>query len=251
VNDAELIAWLLLLLRTAATVAALAPFTHGPVPAQVKIGLAAALTLVWAPVCAADAATRISPALHSAHVGWSLGWLASREALTGLGIAWVLSLWFVPLRVAGAYIGQEMGLTLGGIASPVDQQQSTVITQLVEALGTLAFFLLDLHHLLFWTLRRLLDVFPVAGSGPELDAGWIVRCVSGGDRVGLELAAPIGILLFILLVVTLLLNRTVPQLNLLSFGMPLRLGVGLALLLLLLPQLLQRFIAVLQGIVAT
>jgi flagellar biosynthesis protein FliR len=43
----------------------------------------------------------------------------------------------------------------------------------------------------------------------------------------------------------------VPQLNLLSFGMPLRLGVGLALLLLLLPQLLQRFIAVLQGIVAT
>ena len=50
--------------------------------------------------------------------------------------------------------------------------------------------------------------------------------------------------LFLLLIVTLLINRSVPQLNLLSFGTPLRLAVGLGLLLLGLPGLLQRFLDV-------
>lgn len=245
-SDVVLLAWLLTLVRIASTVAFLAPFSNGPVPRQVKVGLAVALTLVWAPDCAAAALPGLTDALASTHAGWWLGWLSLRESLTGLAIAWVLGLLFVPLRIAGAYIGQEMGLTLGGLSSPVDQQPSDVVTQLVEALGILTFFVFNLHHLVLIAMRRTFELFPIGGEVSSPGIGWIVRCVSGAERAGFQLAGPVGVGLFLLLVVTLLISRTVPQINLLSFGMPARVAVGLALLLACLPHMLQRFAELVQ-----
>lgn len=246
-NNAELLTWLLLLIRTASTIALLQPFAGGPVPAPVKIGLAAALTLAWAPEAAVGASSELESMLTSPQAGWVVGWFALRETIAGAAIAWVLSLVFVPLRVAGAYIGQEMGLTLGGLSSPVDEQQSNVITQMLEVLGTLAFFVVDGHHLMLRAVRRTLDLFPVGMGGSGPDAAWIVRGVSGAEQLGLELAAPIGVGLFLILTFSLLVMRAVPQFNLLTFGMPLRLAAGLLLLILLWPDLLGRATGLLQN----
>lgn len=245
-SDILLLAWLLALIRIASTVAFLAPFAGGPVPATVKIGLAAALAIAWAPETAGGAATALQAAMFTPQAGWVLGWLAVLETVTGVAIAWVLSLLFVPLRVAGAYIGQEMGLTLAGMSSPLDQQQSNIVAQLLEALGTIAFLAVDGHHALLRIVRRTLDLFPPGVGGPLPDAAWITRGVSGAERYGLELAAPIGVGLFLVLVFSLLVMRTAPQFNLLTFGIPLRLAAGLVLLLLLWPDLIGRTTGLLQ-----
>lgn len=245
-NSVVLLAWLLTLVRIASTVALLAPLSGGPAPAPVKIGLAAALTLAWAPAAAEGAAPELAAVLAGPQVGWSLGWLAVRETAVGIAIAWVLGLLFVPLRVAGAYIGQEMGLTLGGLSSPMDGEQSNVATQLLEALGAVAFFVVDGHHLLLTTVRRTLDLFPLGGGGPLPSAAWLTRSVAGAERWGLELAAPIGIGLFLTLALSLLVMRSVPQFNLLTFGLPLRLAAGVFLLAALWPDLLARAVRLMQ-----
>lgn len=245
-SEVELLAWLLTLVRIASTVALLAPFSGGPVPAAVKIGLAVALTLAWAPATAASASPELAAAVAGPQPGWSLGWLAARETAVGVAMAWVLGLLFVPLRVAGAYIGQEMGLTLGGLSSPVDGQQSGVVTQLLEALGTVAFFVVEGHHLLLATVRRTLDLFPLGGGGPLPGAAWVTQSVAAAERLGLELAAPIGIGLFLMLALSLLVMRSVPQFNLLTFGLPLRLAAGVFLLVALWPDVLARAVSLMR-----
>ncbi len=245
-SEVELLVWLLTLVRIASTVALLAPFSGGPVPAPVKIGLSAALTLAWAPATAASASPELAAAVAGPQPGWSLGWLAVRETAVGVAMAWVLGLLFVPLRVAGAYIGQEMGLTLGGLSSPVDGQQSSAVTQLLEALGTVAFFTVEGHHLLLATVRRTLDLFPLGGGGPLPGAAWVTQSVAAAERLGLELAAPIGIGLFLMLALSLLVMRSVPQFNLLTFGLPLRLAAGVFLLVALWPDVLARAVSLMR-----
>jgi flagellar biosynthetic protein FliR len=250
VTEVELLVGLLAFVRLVTLVALIAPLAGGPVPAPVKIGLGAALTLAWLPGSLDASVPSVSAAIASPQPGPYICWLVIREVLTGVAVAWVLSLLFVPIRIAGAYIGQEIGLTLGGLTSPIDQHQSSVVTQVLEPLATIALFATNAHHLLLRALHRSLDLFPLGGAGATPDSGWITRCVAGAERAGFELAAPIGAGLFIILACTLLMMRLVPQFNFQTFGSPLRLAAGMLLLVALWPDMLGR-ITILLGRLGT
>ncbi len=235
----------LVLVRVASFVAFLRPFSTGGIPNTVKIGLAVALTAIWGPLTCSDIMPRVAGAVTGSQAWFEIGWMTVREALVGMGLAWVLGLVFVPLRVAGAYIAQEMGLTMATMASPVDQQNSDVVSQLIEMFGTLLFFALDAPHALFRIAGATLETFPVGTPLQLPSQEWIVGSVAGTERIGLEIAAPIGAGLFITSVLLMVLMRWSPQFNLLTFGSSFRLLAGLLLLAVLLPDLIQRIVILL------
>lgn len=236
------LAAMLVLLRVASFVAFLPPFSSGGLPKSIKIGLAMALTGVWAPLHGPALLPQVASAASSPHAAMLIGWLSIREVAIGAGLAWMLGLMFVPMRVAGAYIAQEMGLTMASLASPIDQQSSNVVSQFTESLGTLLFFAVDAHHLLFRLFARLLEIFPLGQAFSLPDREWFVQAVADAEKSGLELAAPVGAGLFLSLVLLLFVMRTAPQFNLLSFGFQFRLIAGLLLLLMLVPDMLQRLL---------
>jgi flagellar biosynthetic protein FliR len=238
--EAVVLAAMLVLMRVASFVAFLPPFSSGGLPKSIKIGLAVALTGIWAPLHGPALLPQVTSASASPQAACLIGWLAIREVVIGAGLAWLLGLIFVPMRVAGAYIAQEMGLTLASLASPIDQQSSNVVSQFIEALGTLLFFAVDAHHLLFRMFAACLDLFPLGQAFSLPDREWFVRAVAGAEQAGLELAAPVGAGLFLTLVLMLFVMRTAPQFNLLSFGFQFRLIAGLLLLLMLVPDMLRR-----------
>lgn len=234
--DSGILACVLVLFRVAAFVAFLAPLNGLGLPNTVKIGLSAALTLVIAPRYAPALALTLQSA-HSPTGAWlALGFLAIRETALGVGLAWLFSLCLVPVRIGGAWIAQEMGLTLAGLSSPMDQQPSNVVSQILEALGVMLFFVLDLHHVMFFTLSNSFHFRPAAKSWsmPSWDA--VLWSVSQSIDRGFLIVGPIGILLFVVSLTVLVTMRTAPQFNFMSYGMTLRLVAGLFGLVIFFPE---------------
>jgi flagellar biosynthesis protein FliR len=67
---------------------------------------------------------------------------------------------------------------------------------------------------------------------------------SNAHRWGMELAAPMGVGLFLVTGITAMLMKISPQLNLLSVGIPLRLALGLGIGLLFFPQLAEILVGI-------
>lgn len=235
--ESFIIACTLVLFRCAAFVAFLPPVAGQSIPNTVKIGLAMALTVVLAPEFGGAAALALYGTISSPNAWLQLSWLAARESLLGLSLAWLFALSLVPPRIAGAYIAQEMGLTMAQITSATDSQQTNVVSQVFESLAVLMFFGLNLHHAVFLLLGVSFERRPV--TQPWEFPGWdlVMYSISKVEHQGFLIIAPIGLLMFAMTVTLLVTMRTAPQFNFMSYGMTLRVIVGLGAMVVFFPDM--------------
>jgi flagellar biosynthesis protein FliR len=235
--DVMILATVLVLFRVGAFVAFLPPMNGQGMPSTVKIGLSIALTFVLAPRYVPEIALAMNTSVSGAAAWLQLAFLAIRETALGAGLAWLFALCLVPVRIGGAWVAQEMGLTIAGLTSPMDQQASNPVSQMLEALGVMLFFLLDLHHVMFWALGMSFDQRPAgsAWSMPSWDA--VLWSVTHAIDDGFLVVGPIGVLLFVISLTVLVTMRTAPQFNFMSYGMTLRLMAGLGGLVVFFPEL--------------
>lgn len=236
--ESLVIASMLVLFRIAAFLAFLPPMAGRGLPNTVKIGLAVAFTVLLAPQYAGAAALELTLAESDGAAWLQLAWLAARETALGAGLAWLFGLCLVPARIGGAWIAQEMGLNLGELTSPMDQQPASPVSQGLEALGVLLFFSLNIHHVMFFALGRSFVNRPLLESWSLPTWNSIVQAVAATEEIGLIIIAPVGILLFVVSVTLLITMRTAPQFNFMSYGMTLRLIAGVGGFLLFLPDIL-------------
>ena len=178
-------------------------------------------------------------------------WLAfvmavAREVLIGSALGYVFGLFMVPFRIAGEYIAQEMGLTLGTITDPTRPQTTTVVGEFFELFGVLLFFTQNVHHLFLAALHDSFSRQPIGGSFLAIPVASQLAAMSSATEWGLTLAAPVACCLFITSLVLALMARSAPQLNLMSFGYALRILVGLVATCVLWPDLATRMISVLE-----
>jgi flagellar biosynthesis protein FliR len=237
VVEAMIIASLLIFFRVSAFIAFLPPLYGQGVPSTVKIGLSVAMSYLLASQHARPLAMSLNISTSDAG-GWlELAFLGIRETALGAGLAWLFSLCLVPVRIAGAWIAQEMGLTLGGLSSPMDQQPSNVISTMLEAVSIIMFFVLDLHHIMFYSLGQSFALRPAAGAWAMPSWNTVVFSVTHAVDDGFLIVAPIGILLFVVSLTILVTMRTAPQFNFMSYGMTLRLAAGMCGLIMFLPEI--------------
>lgn len=235
--EALIIAHVLILFRVAAFIAFLPPMNGQGLPNTVKIGLSVAIVFAVGPQYAAPVALHLQSTSSSGAAWMQLAFLGIRETALGAGLAWLFSLCLVPVRVGGAWVAQEMGLTMGGLTSPMDQQSSNVVSQMLEAIGILTFFLLDLHHVMFYTLGQSFRIRPSASSWSMPTWESVLWSVSQSIDQGFLIIGPVAVLLFVISLTVLITMRTAPQFNFMSYGMTLRLIAGLGGLVVFFPEL--------------
>lgn len=100
------------------------------------------------------------------------------------------------------------------------------------------FFITDLHHLVLKTVIKTFQSVPIestnlGGFGVE----GMVKLYSIVFEAAINLAAPLTIVALFTEVVLGLISRTVPQINVLILGMPLKIIVSFIFILLLLPMI--------------
>ncbi len=159
-----------------------------------------------------------------------------KETLVGVIMGFLASLVFVAVQMAGAFVDLVIGFGFAAVVDPMTKQNNAVIGQLQNLAATLLFLTVNGHHLM---IRGLADSFAVLPLGqmslsPET-AGGIFQSFAVIFLAALKIGAPIVGAIFLTDVSLGILSRTVPQLNAFVVGFPVKLGVGLAAVFIVMP----------------
>ncbi len=192
------------------------------IPVRVKVLLALVLTFCIYPIIPPQLPLELSLMTLSAAIG--------SELLIGLIIGYGASLPLVALQMGGLLMGQQLGLGLARVYNPEFNEETEIIGQFLFLTALTIFLLLDGHHAMLAALIGSFQTVPLGGYVPD---GNILLLITGLLTSMLELAirvaAPLLTLVFLESVAMGFIARTVPQINILSLGFPLRIMAGLLL----------------------
>lgn len=231
--EAEFWRWLFVMTRIGAAMMAAPFFGANSVPMQVRVivtGAVAVLVCGWLPVQA-------PPALLSAN-----GLLmVMGEVLVGLALGFVLQLSFAAPTIAAEVIGGGMGMAMASTVDPNSGVQSPALGQYFAVILTLIFLALGGH--LHW-LSLVIDsysVFPPGETwlGPEKFAT-IAGFATTMFATAVAIALPVTLVLLVVQVVTGVLSRSAPALNLFALGLPAGVLAGIAALIISFPLITDR-----------
>ncbi|MCS6866411.1 MAG: flagellar biosynthetic protein FliR [Gemmataceae bacterium] len=226
----------LLLARLGAFVAVM-PLWGARTPRGVRIGLVVALAGFYLGSASPPQAGPPGVAIDSVRYGLTL----VREALLGAALGFALNLFLLPVRVAGEFVAQQVGLNIAPLPGPTGDAAGP-LTTIFETTAALVFLGVDGHHVVFAALHASFATFPLGGMTiPQ--TGPMVTGLAVAYEMGVLLAAPLATCLFLLAITLAIMARTAPQLNIYSVGFTLQVLVVLVGSLFLLPEMVRTMTA--------
>lgn len=201
------------------------PMTSASVPMRVRAILAIAIALLMTPLTAAGATTIPSDLPHLL-IG------IGGEVLLGTLFGSVILMAIVSLQLAGQSIGHLAGFDMATAIDPGSNEEMPVISNLLGLLATAFLLLLGGHRQMMECAIESFVRYPAGGV--FFETHWLdelQHVLSHTFIVGLRAAAPLAVALLLSNVVTSLLARTLPQLNILSIGFSINVGSMLLVLL--------------------
>lgn len=231
---AHLPSWLLVLFRITG-IFVIAPLLGArAIPARVRIFWAVALSLCVYPMLlsvGSPAAKLITPVVKNGLSLWTTVPAVATELLIGLIIGYGASLPLMGMQVSGRLVDQQLGMALGGVFNPDVDDQAGVIGQFYYLLALALFVILGGHRVMVGILVDSFNTIPLGGFWPDLHLlDLLVGLLGSMFSLAIRVAAPLLCLIFLETLAMGFIIRTVPQINILSIGFPLRIIIGIALL---------------------
>jgi flagellar biosynthesis protein FliR len=221
-------------LRVGALFLAIPIFSGHSVPVRVRTLVALLVTLVIVPTL---------PPMPEIALFSLTGFLVGiQQVLIGVMFGFVLNLIFQVVVFGGQSVAYNMGLGFANLIDPTSGVQVPVIAQFYLILATLLFLDMDGHLLAIRLLAESFTAIPVEMTGLTPDrlwgvSRWSARLFAAGTLMSLPIIAA-------LLLVNLgfgVASRSAPQLNIFSVGFPISLLLGLALIWIGLPSVMNLF----------
>ncbi len=226
-------AWVLVLFRLTGLFLFAPLFGSVIIPARFKVLLALILSLcVYPALLDANAPARqnITPVIDQGLTLWGLAAAVTSELLIGLILGFGASLPITAMQLGGHMIDQQIGLGLAGIINPELDEQSGVVGEFYFMLALVLFLIAGGHRILLATLIESFHHVPLAGFVPDGGLALLmVGLITAMFELAIRVCAPLLCLVFLETVAIGFIARTVPQLNILSVGFPLRILAGTAL----------------------
>lgn len=199
-------------------------FGQTTVPAQVKVMLTLMFGLFLFPLVGTQQ-FQIDPGLLP------LVLMGAKELMYGLIIGFLFQLIFLGVQFGGGVLGYQIGYAMVNVIDPMTSESVPIIGQLKLILSTLIFFIIDGHHVILQALFESYKVVPlghVAFNPLAMDA--VLRATAAVFVVGVKIAAPVLVTLFIADICLGIVARTMPQMNILIVGFQVKIGAGLLML---------------------
>ena len=169
---------------------------------------------------------------------WMFGILALKEAFLGFLIGFFAAIPFWIAENVGNFIDNQRGATMGEVYSPLNGSQVSTtgifFTQIVSTL----FFVGGAIFVFLGALYSSYALWPVFAQNLSFvsDAPLqILGALDGMLRTTVVISAPAIIVMFLATIGLGLVNRTAPQLNVFFLSMPVKSALGIAMLAIYLP----------------
>lgn len=202
-------------------------------PQRARILLGAFIAICMVPFAAPLAQ------LHSPMEMSHLAMLALQELSIGLILGFLASMVFMGVQLAGQLMGQQVGFAMANVVDPMTDRDISIIGFLKMNMTIMIFLALNLHLGMLYVLRLSFTNYPV---GCALSAVLIGKLnYAAGEQaqamfiVAVQMATPVLLIMLLNSVVVGFVTRTMPQMNIMVFGLPMRVALGVTVLMLVIP----------------
>lgn len=219
--EAEFWRLLFVMTRIGAAMLAAPLFGAATVPPQVRVivtGAIAVLICAWMPVTAPAALLSLQGMV-----------IVAGEVLIGLALGFVLQIAFAAPVMAAEVIGGSMGMSMAVAVDPNNGAQSPTLGQYFTVVLTLIFLALGAHLQWIALLLESYRVFPPGETWLGADKFSDIAAFGGTlFATAVMIALPVSLVLLVVQLVTGILSRSAPALNLFALGLPAGVLAGLA-----------------------
>lgn len=187
------------------------------VPKRVRALLAITLTALLLPSIAQNTPPESLPDIqHLADLAIAI----AREALIGLLIGATIQLIITGIQLGGEAITSTGGMQLGDAVDPTSSSNMPSVARLVGLLVTAVMLLVGGHRIMLGVLVDSYSALPAGRVHFEASMmTLVVDQLSAGMAAGVRVAAPVVAALLLSNLITGLISRTLPQINVLAIGL--------------------------------
>ncbi|PKM95725.1 MAG: flagellar type III secretion system protein FliR [Firmicutes bacterium HGW-Firmicutes-1] len=217
--------FLLVFVRTASMFISVPIFSNKNIPTIAKIGLAFFITTivinvidVTTPIASTDPIGFGIVLIKEFFVGW----------LIGMGAYMV----FTILTLAGQFIDYQVGFSMVNVFDPLSQIQLTITGTFYYYMVLLMILLTNTYHFFIKAMIKSFELIPIGQmvlSSSLYDS--FVGFMNELLLISMQIAAPFFFVMLLTDVVLGILARTAPQMNLFVIGFPIKIFLGLGVML--------------------
>jgi flagellar biosynthesis protein FliR len=228
-TTAQFETFVLVLTRVSVILFMIPIFSSAQVNTTVRFGLGLAVTfVVWhvvPPIAPLEGLGPLTAAIFS-------------QVFIGFVFGFVAFLVFVGIQFAGEVMDLQVGFSIVNVINPLTSQNVSILGEFQLALGSLIYLAANAHHFLFQGLAGSFNLLPLpyVSISPTLETDLMAFFAQSFFMV-FQIAAPIGIALFLTNIGLALMTKVAPQLNVFAVGFPLQIIIGLTMMIISLPLL--------------
>jgi len=144
------------------------------------------------------------------------------------------------LDMAGRLVDTQTGLNASAVFEPATANVTSLMAELLGLMFALLVIVLDLHHDLLRVISSVLTAIPPGQVSESVLLSTLAAVMTQQFLMAFMMLMPAILGLWLSEVAFALLSRSMPQANLYFLALPIKLGLGLFLILLIMPLLTQR-----------
>lgn len=204
-------------------------YSNKMIPKQVKAFLTLIVSLIM------FTSLQVNPPVMPSELFPFAMYLASEMAI-GLVIGFAAQFTFAAIQFAGQAMDLQMGFAIVNVMDPVYGTQAPLIGSFQNLLAILVFLVTNSHHYMIAALYQSYQQIPLFGLTGGTEISRLMIDLFGSMLVtGLKLAIPVVGAIFVAEVALGLIARTMPQMQIFFIGIPVKIFVGLVLLIIIMP----------------
>ncbi|ANV98429.1 flagellar biosynthetic protein FliR [Helicobacter enhydrae] len=225
--------FLLLLLRFSGLFAFFPFFDNQLIPASVRGALIFFCTILFFPLV---------PNMHYEITMVEFMIAGAMEILFGFCVGIVLQFVFASLTFGGDLMSFGMGLTMASAYDPVSGMQKPIVAQAIALLAMVIALSLDFHHSIFLLIAKSFQTLPLGTFAlSDQIVEYCIKAFGSMMIIGFAMAFPVMGVLLLSDVIFGMIMKTNPQFNLLAIGFPIKIAIGLFVIMLVVPSIIWHF----------
>lgn len=174
--------------------------------------------------------------------------LVFSEIIIGVLMGFLISIIFAAFQVAGEFFSVQIGFGYAEILDPISQSSLPVISTLKNLMGLLLFLIVGAHRIVFESLAFSFEKIRIISFTSEVNNGLVKTfqyAIGAMFLVAFKIALPVLGIIFLVTVAEALMGKAAPQLNILQLSFPIKVLIGLLVIIAALPfiekQMIQSF----------
>ncbi len=202
-------------------------FGRSNTPTILKIGISVMLALILLPL-------KINTFyLEIDNIRTLMLWTIT-EFLIGIIIGFIAFIYFSLVYLGGMLADIQMGFGMVNIMDPQTNAQMPLMGGFYNILLSMIFLAINGHHKLIRALIHSYDIIPIGFkiTVNESAIQYLIKIFTETFMLAFQLSAPIMITILLAHVILGILARTMPQMNIFVVGLPLKIGIGILVILL-------------------